>query len=340
MIEIAVVGGGPAGAYCAFNLAKNGYRVSVFDDSHPREKPCGGLISPQALKYFPFILGLPVQPRELLKAHFVSPRGMSIGFSARKIPYQAVSRLEFDKCLMEMASAEGANWVKEKVIHLERKENLWNITTPGSQSSAKIVVGADGHDSIVRRSIIGQSNRKDYGFTFGYFLSNLEKDEFIIAFMPHRRGYIWIIPRRNCTCAGICCTEVPLAEGLRRELDTFLSIKYPDLRKLSKWASLIPNVKEASTFNKPLAGKNWIIIGDAAGHVDPITGEGIMYALLDGDLAASAIIQNNPMSFDNMWREVFWRHLSVNIKARKIIYNRVALELYCAYQKIANQYNM
>jgi hypothetical protein len=75
MIEVAIVGGGPAGAYCAYNLAKNGRRVSVFEASHPREKTYGGLISPQTLRYFPFIADLPVQLRALWRAGYISPGG-------------------------------------------------------------------------------------------------------------------------------------------------------------------------------------------------------------------------------------------------------------------------
>ena len=53
--DVAIVGGGPAGAYCALTLAKKGIMPTIFDHSHPREKPCGGGISPPVLKKFPFL---------------------------------------------------------------------------------------------------------------------------------------------------------------------------------------------------------------------------------------------------------------------------------------------
>lgn len=339
MIEVAVVGGGPAGAYCAYNLAKNGCRVSLFDDSHPREKPCGGLVSPEAQQYFPFLKNLPMDQRELRGAHYSSSSGTDVYLSTKKNPFLAFSRLKLDHALVEMALVEGTDWVKERVVNLARSENSWKISTPRSQYSANIVVGADGHTSLVRKSIIGQLDRDDYGFTFGYLLSDLEKSEFIIRFLPHRKGYIWVIPRRGQTSSGIWCTEVSLAEGLKKELDAFLSDEYPDLVKMSKWASLIPNVKKAETFKKPLAGKNWAIIGDAAGHVDPITGEGILFALLDGEIAASAIMEKNPMAYESTWRKVFLRRLTANMKMRKIIYNRVALDLYCNFQRFTGPFN-
>ena len=54
-VEVLIVGGGPAGAHCALNLAKKGIKPTIFDHSHPREKPCGGGISPPVLKKFPFL---------------------------------------------------------------------------------------------------------------------------------------------------------------------------------------------------------------------------------------------------------------------------------------------
>jgi flavin-dependent dehydrogenase len=53
--DVAIVGGGPAGAYCAFELAKQGINATVFDHSYPREKPCGGGISPPTIEKFPFV---------------------------------------------------------------------------------------------------------------------------------------------------------------------------------------------------------------------------------------------------------------------------------------------
>jgi flavin-dependent dehydrogenase len=67
MIEVAIVGGGPAGAYCAYNLAENGICPIIFDHSHPREKPCGGMISPLAQELFPFLKELPIEHKKVWK---------------------------------------------------------------------------------------------------------------------------------------------------------------------------------------------------------------------------------------------------------------------------------
>jgi flavin-dependent dehydrogenase len=145
---------------------------------------------------------------------------------------------------MGTASAKGTDRVREKVVDLERRGDYWDITTTSGQHSAKIVVGTDGQNSLVRKKTIGQADREDNGFTVGHLLSALEKDEFTIAFMHHGRGYIWVIPRAGQTNAGICCTEVQLAKGLKGDLDAFLRANHPDPWILSTWALLISIVKK------------------------------------------------------------------------------------------------
>jgi len=71
MIEIAIVGAGPAGAYCASSLARKGFRPVLFDDSHPREKPCGGGITPFAQDEFPFLKDLPFAHEETNQVQIV-----------------------------------------------------------------------------------------------------------------------------------------------------------------------------------------------------------------------------------------------------------------------------
>lgn len=339
MIDVAVVGGGPAGAFCAYNLARNGIQVSVFDDSHPREKPCGGLITPEAMRYFPFLTELPIEQRMLRKGHYISPGGTNAVVSSKKNPFRAVSRLKFDLALMEMATSVGAEWVKERVLSLEPWENAWRVTTSKGDYHAKVLVGADGHQSLVRKNMIGPLGREDFGFTVGYLLSGLDKDEFELHFLPHRKGYLWVIPRTGHVSIGMGCSEMSLANGLKIELDRFLDERYPCLNRISEWASLIPNVKKAESLRKQLAGKDWVIIGDAAGHVDPITGEGILYALLDGEMAASAIIEKNLLAYDRTWREVFLRRMIMNMKMRKILYNRMGLAIFCHLTRIDGFFN-
>jgi len=337
MIEVAIIGGGPAGSYCAYTLAQNGFQPIIFDHSHPREKPCGGLVTPLTQEMFPFLSELPVDHFERDRIYFVSPNGKQVCIRSRKRKVRCFSRLKLDQSLVNMAVKKGAELVKEKVVALGRNANFWEIKTASKSYYAKTLIGADGVNSLVRKNTIGPLNKKDLGFCFGYFVRGLEKEEITIRFLSQRKGYMWTIPREDHTCVGIGSSELSYSHGLKKELDLFIEQNYPRIERISEWASLIPNVKDVKTFYTPLAGRNWIIIGDAAGHVNPINGEGIMYALLDGELAAQAIIDNDPRLFDNLWREAYGRNLFTHIRLRKWLYTRQVLELYCQFLKLRNR---
>ena len=116
----------------------------------------------------------------------------------------------------------------------------------------------------------------------------------------------------------------------------FISNFCPQAEKISEWTALIPNVKNTKTFSKPIAGSNWVLVGDAAAHVDPITGGGIVYALLDGELAAEAIAKDNPAMFNRMWKKKYGQQLLRAVKLRGWVYKKPLLELYCMYLKVQN----
>lgn len=334
MINVAIVGAGPAGSYCAYKLAENAIYPSVFDYSHPREKPCGGLVPAGAQEFFPFLKALPIPHSERSTMIMITPSGRKTVIGFRKGKLMAFSRLKFDQYLLDMAVNEGANLVEEKVIGLERKYGWWKVRTQKQSYAVKTIVGADGVNSMVRRNIIGSLSKRDKGVCFGYFVKGLENEDITIKFLANKKGYIWIIPRGDNTSLGIGSAEIRHAHELKKDVDTFISNFCPQAEKISEWTALIPNVKDAKTFRNPIAGLNWILIGDAAGHVDPITGSGIVYALLDGELAAESIAQDNPEMFNKLWIEKYGQQLLRATKLRGWVYKQPLLEFYCMYLKV------
>lgn len=333
MIEVAIVGGGPAGSYCAYCLAQNDVYPVIFDHTHPREKPCGGLVSPLAQKLFPFLKEVPIEHCERNRIYFISPYGKRVCLSSRKGKFLCFSRLKLDQFLVNMAVNEGAELIEEKVISVRRKRDLWKVKTTRQSYIVKTLIGADGVNSLVRRSIIGPLSKVDKGICYGYLVKGLGKEDLTMMFLFHRMGYIWVLPRVRHTCLGIGCAEISRSHALKMELDVFIEQHYSHVEKISRWTALIPHIKDVKTFGIPIAGLNWILIGDAAGHVNPIIGEGIMYALLDGELAAQAVVENNPQLFDRLWRESYGWSLFRDIKLMKWLYKKPFLELYCIYLK-------
>jgi geranylgeranyl reductase family protein len=333
VIKVAIVGAGPAGSYCAYKLAENDNYPIIFDYSHPREKPCGGLTSTSAQEFFPFLKTLPIAHCERSTITLISPSGRKLIIRFRKGKIVSFSRLKFDQYLLNMAVYGGADLIEEKVIGLERKYGWWKVRTQKQSYAVKILVGADGVNSMVRRNIIGSLSKKDKGLCFGYFVKGLENENITIKFLRTTKGYIWIIPRGEDTSIGIGSAEICQHHELKKELDTFISEFCPQAEKIAEWTALIPNVKDVKTFRTPIAGSNWILIGDAAGHVDPITGSGIIYALLDGELAAKVIVERHPELFNRLWIETYGQALLRAAKLRDWVYKRPLLELYCMYLK-------
>jgi geranylgeranyl reductase family protein len=335
LIKTAIVGGGPAGAYCACCLAENDIHATIFDPTHPREKPCGGLVSPLAQKLFPFLRQIPIEHTVINKIYFVSPSGNRICLNLRD-GFLGFSRLMLDKYLVDRAVEKGAELIEEEVIALKWKGDFWDLKTEKQTYIAKILIGADGVNSLVRRKLIGPLSRKDTGLCLGYFANALGDEDATIIFSPYRKGFIWVIPRGRNTCFGIGTAEISGSYRMKKELDLFIQKNYPNIKKFSSWAALTPNIKDPRIFSKPLAGTNWILIGDAAGHVNPISGEGILYALLDGELAAQAIAENSSKRFNKLWTETYRMNLFSAIKMRKWLYKKPVLELYCKTLRCLN----
>lgn len=334
MIKVAIVGAGPAGSYCAYKLAERGIHPTIFDHSHPREKPCGGLISTLVQEHFPFLKNLSIEHSERNVMHLISPGGRRMHIRMRKGKLLGFSRLKFDQHLLNMAVNEGAELIEEKVTGLESRYGWWKVRTQRQSYIVKTLVGADGVNSLVRRNIIGPLSKKDKGLCFGYFVKGLEKEAITMKFLPTQKGFIWVIPRVEDTSLGIGSAEISHFRELKMEIELFTRKFYPQIEKISQWTALIPNVKDIKTFRIPVAGSNWILIGDAAGHVDPISGSGIIYALLDGEIAAEVITEDHPELFNKLWIETYGKRLFLDTILRAWVYKRPLLEFYCMYLKL------
>jgi len=297
--DIAVVGGGPAGAWTAFLLARRGARVAILDPSHPREKPCGGGVSARALDLLRPLGSLRSLPGVVIASgRFGDGRAdvdVDLPPASTTTPALLVaSRRDFDLTLLEAARAAGAELVAERVTATEPRKHGWTIRTSKGTVDCDRLVGADGANSLVRRSVTRPFPRRALSVASGYFVRGLSGTQIEILFTQSPAGYLWSFPRPD-----------HLAVGVGAQADEATSARLFDIsaawierqvgaprHALTRYSWPIPSLSEIDLQRETSAGERWLLVGDAAGLVDPITREGIYYALASAQLAASSLMED------------------------------------------------
>jgi flavin-dependent dehydrogenase len=138
------------------------------------------------------------------------------------------------------------------------------------------------------REVGTQLRPEDTMSALGYYVPG-DQERIDIQFLPRLEGYIWIFPRCGHLSVGICGKGEP-AVSLRKRLEQFMSERGISWKGASFYSHLLPSLDTPSWRKNRVAGDGWIAVGDAAGLVDPITGEGLYYAIRSADLAARSLL--------------------------------------------------
>jgi geranylgeranyl reductase family protein len=297
--DVAIVGAGPAGAWTAYRLAADGARVALVDGSHPREKACGGGVTGRAFELLqPAIRSdaLTIVPVE--SATFAAG-GRSV---AVRLPSDAdvhgalgiVSRREFDGALLGAAQRAGAEHLPCRVTGLERAAGRWTIIAGSHRIGASWLIGADGANSFVRRHVASPFPRSELSVATGYYVRGETSSRVAIDFEDTPTGYVWSFPRRDHLAVGACGqADRSSAPSLLRRAERWVAHHVPRAAALERYSWPIPSLSERAIAAETPAGDGWMLAGDAAGLVDPITREGIFFALLSGEHAATSLRRPN-----------------------------------------------
>ncbi len=291
--DAVIVGAGPAGAWAAYCLARRGGRVTLIDPSHPREKPCGGGVTGRALALVADVLDARRLPACAIRsARFTDTAGSRSALVPLDEPLVVASRTAFDGLLLDAARRAGATILASRVTDISRERGGFRVETTSGPERAAWVVGADGANSLTRRRLARPFRRDQLSVATGYYAHGVTSEEIVVELVSDPPGYIWSFPRPTHLAVGICAqADAGVTTGsLRaRVLDWMRSMHLADGARLEAYAWPIPSLAAQDFDRLDLSGPGWCLAGDAAGLVDPITREGIYFALQSGQWAAETL---------------------------------------------------
>jgi geranylgeranyl reductase family protein len=293
--DVAIVGAGPAGAWAAYRLARAGARVALVDDSHPREKPCGGGLTGRALRLVhPAIesAGVPfVRINGATFAHHARFARVTVDDGTATAALAVASRRVFDEALLRAAIAAGAHHIADRARHVEPAPDGWRLVARSTTIACRWLLGADGATSLVRRRVGQPFRRADLSIAAGWFVHETTSRDIAMAFEDAPAGYVWSFPRPDHVAVGICAqADESTTAQLQAIGQRWMARWLPASPSRTPYAWPIPSLTDAALQREAYAGHGWMLLGDAAGLVDPITREGIYFALRSADAAANSLL--------------------------------------------------
>src|ERR1019366_8983741 len=234
-------------------------------------------------------------------------------------PIVIYSRTVLNGLLLERAEAAGCRVVCSRVNQIETAGERATLSPGEARVEADFVVIAAG----ARNSLLPNTpplSRNDLEMTLGYFVpANAEGIR--VKFLRHFEGYLWSFPRCDHLSVGICGSMARhTSQELRRHLHTFMADENISREGANLFSHVLPSPQRQTLSKRRVVGRNWALVGDAAAWVDPITGEGLYYALRSGDLLAEALIADKPAEYPSRIRTAFSADLEFATRIARRLY--------------------
>lgn len=317
-----MIGGGPAGATCARIAAEAGLEVILLEKkNHPRKKPCGGAIGPHALR----VLGLDVSSvieRTFRAAIAHTPAGKSVTLTSRDLIGHLVKRERFDAYLLQKAKDAGVEVIEGmEVVSIEQLRSGIRALGVGDSYKSCLLVGADGVNGISAKEL-GIRTKWHHERVALCFEAEvpLSENDVESTMLTHNSepvielyfglvswGYGWCFPKREGFSVGIGCRldkSGDLKSAWKKHVKTIEQMKGIEIDPTNRTSCRVPLGGKVSR----CIGRRSMLVGDAAGLVSPLTGEGISYAIESGALAAEvtieAVVKKSPLHIVEYERRV------------------------------------
>ena len=308
-VDLAIIGAGPAGAATAIRAARQGAKVVVFDKApYGRDKVCGDGLTPRAVG------ALNELDIDMSDAHYIEGLRMIAGKVERELQWPGTSRFSaygavwprrrLDASLIDAATAAGAELIwKCEALPIMEGDRVVGVEAGGEIWNADMVVAATGAPGAVAR-MLGSTRieNEPYGLAIrSYVESPRHADRYLEACLTMADadgksvpGYGWMFPAGDGT-VNIGVGALSTMKGFKSlNLNSLMDVYYAQVEK--SWG-LGPYLEKPRAWRLPMTaqrrhGPGWVAVGDAAGLINPMNGEGIDYGLESGMIAADFFIED------------------------------------------------
>ena len=292
MFDCIIVGAGPAGGSAAYHLANQGHSVLVLDKADfPRTKSCGGGVSPEVAKWFDFDFS-PVVQNHVSQVKYTFKMGDPAEVELKDVtPMWMVQRSQFDNFLIEQATGKGAEFKSGvEVTAASLQDDAWQVQTSAGTFEGKYLMAADGANSTVAK-LLGMGNSPTIAaasLQVPGVVSDRRKVTAFFDFGSLKNGFMWCFPKADGYSLSAAYVRNP--KGKPDELKKQLT-KYAELFDLDpSQGEYREHPLNLWQENRTLHSDRALLVGEAAGIVDPLIGEGIRPAMFTGVRAAKAVM--------------------------------------------------
>ena len=280
---------------CGEQLARAGNSVHIFDEHLAWEKPCGGGLTYKATQRFPFLLDNPLPKKLIRQVEIIGAENQRAKLELEQ-PIVIYSRKVLNGLLLDRAREAGCQVHQQRIQNIDTSTDKPSYSLQGEWRTTDFVVLAGG----ARNQLLPETRPlkpDELEMTQGYFIPQTA-EQIIIKFLPEFEGYIWSFPRADHLSLGICGNMASHTSAeLRGHLHEFAAGESVSTEGAKFYSHVLPSPLERTFSDRNVIGKNWALIGDAAAWVDPLTGEGLYYAMRSGELLGKSLAEGCPEKY-------------------------------------------